>query len=195
MHGAAAGAEGESMTALVKCDQARAALAECIRVVNAQRFVSNNEDYPMYLRTELVSAAEFWKAFHERGAVYFIRDKGADTIKIGYSADPWKRLSNLQVGNSSRLELIGVVAAERAIEGIVHFQLIEGAIDGEWFWDRGVTTEWLMNMTSGEPMCRNVWTLVDARQWLSIWHKDNRTHSKHYWNKDRKEWEPPLPKV
>lgn len=117
----------------------------------------------MFLQTSLVTEEEFWRAYREMGAIYFIRDEQADQIKVGYTRDHSKRLSNLQVGSSRRLELIGLIAAEQAIEGIVHQQLTEGSSIGEWFWDRGITTQWLMDMTQDEPLYRNVWRLVPGR--------------------------------
>lgn len=140
-----------------------------------------------FLRTRVVSEAEYWSAHHKTGSIYFIRHRLDDTIKIGHSHDVAQRLSTLQVANSSKLELIGAIAAEIAIEEVIHFQLMEGQIKGEWFWDRGVTTEWLMNMTGGQPLYRNVWDFVEGRRWLSM-----GDGVKHYWNDQTKEWEPPL---
>jgi hypothetical protein len=121
----------------------------------------------MDLVTRVVDSPTFHAARIELGTVYFIRDKERDSIKIGYSADPWRRLSELQVGNSTRLELIGIIAAEARVEKIVHEQLCEGHIGGEWFWDRGVTSEWLMNMTRGLPLCRNVWRLEPSKTFFA----------------------------
>jgi hypothetical protein len=118
----------------------------------------------MFLRTRLVSLREFWIAETELGSVYFIRDAEADAIKVGYSRDHWHRLSDLQVGSARKLELIGVVAAPPDVEPLVHQQLREGHLRGEWFWDRGVTMKWLMDMTHGEPFCRNIWDLVPGKE-------------------------------
>lgn len=131
-----------------------------------------------FLQTKLVSKDEFWTAFHKTGAVYFIRNTGDDTIKVGHSTDPWKRLTNLQVGCSGRLELIGVIAAAREIEPIVHNQLFEGRIRGEWFWDRGVTSQWLHDMTYGQPLLRNVWRLVPGQEFICLWDEATKSHTK-----------------
>jgi hypothetical protein len=145
------------------------------------------------LQTKLVSSAEFWKAFHETGAVYFIRNACADEIKVGHSRDPQKRLADLQVGCSSKLELIGVIAADRDIEPIVHRQFYEGRIRGEWFYDRGVTSQWLMDMTQGEPLHRHVWKLVQTKEILATWDETTKTHTKHVWDAGLAAWVPPLP--
>jgi Meiotically up-regulated gene 113 len=146
-----------------------------------------------FLQTRLVSEAEFWTAFHEIGAIYFIRDINADAIKIGYSRDPAKRLSNLQVGSSGRLKLIGVVSAAQEIERVVHRQLTEGHIRGEWFWDRGVTSQWLMDMTQGEPLFRHLWKLVPGREFVFLWDEATKTHTKHILDPSVGRWVPPLP--
>ena len=148
-----------------------------------------------FLKTNLVSRLEFWKAFHETGALYFIRNAHADEIKIGHSRDPAKRLADLQVGCSSLLELIGVIAAPREIEPIVHRQFYEGRIRGEWFYDRGITSRWLIDMTQGEPLYRHVWKLVPGREFFCTWDEKTRTHTKHVWEPDLGEWVPPFPTV
>ncbi len=142
---------------------------------------------PQFLRTTVVSELEYRLAHSKTGSVYFIRNRSDDTIKIGHSHDPQRRLQQLQVGNSTRLELVGVIAAEIAIESIVHNQLREGYLNGEWFWDRGVTTEWLMRMTQNEPLYRNVWTLVEGRTWITDWTDPN---NRKRWNAAKGEWEP-----
>jgi Meiotically up-regulated gene 113 len=146
-----------------------------------------------FLRTTLVSSDEFWKAFHEVGAVYFIRDAKADAIKVGHSRDPHKRLSDLQVGSSAKLELIGVIAAAKKIEPLVHRQLFEGHIRGEWFYDRGVTSQWLLDMTQSEPMYRHVWKLVPGREFIMLWDPVTNTHTKHVREAGTDEWVPPFP--
>jgi hypothetical protein len=146
-----------------------------------------------FLQTNLVSGAEFWQAFHDTGAIYFIRNARADEIKIGHSRDPTKRLANLQVGSSAPLDLIGVIAASREIEPIVHRQFYEGRIRGEWFYDRGVTSQWLLDMTQGEPLYRHVWKLVPGREFICLWNEATRSHTKHVWEPSQGAWVPPFP--
>lgn len=144
------------------------------------------------LRTRLVSEAEYHAAHRATGSVYFIRDKEADMIKVGHSREPERRLAELQIGSSRRLEIVGLIAAEPAIEKLIHFQLIEGAVHGEWFWDREITTAWLMSMTQNQPMRRNIWDFVPSRNVLSIWHEETQSHTRHVWNDETQAWEPPL---
>lgn len=147
-----------------------------------------------FLRTTLVDESEFWTAYNETGGIYFIRDDQAEQIKIGHTRDdPWRRLSNLQVGNSNRLRLVGLIAAEQAIERHIHFVLMEGRTRGEWFSDRGVTTQWLMDMTRGEPLFRHVWRLVKGLERFTHWDPKTNTHTMHYWDADVGQWVPPIP--
>lgn len=148
----------------------------------------------MFLRTRLVSQEEFWKAEVDLGAIYFIRDPEAEAVKVGYSREHLNRLSNLQVGSARRLELIGLVAAPPQVESIVHRQFCEGRIHGEWFWDRGVASKWLMDMTQGEPLYRNVWDLVEGQEFFCTWDEELKTHTRHVWDKKLEAWVPPFKK-
>lgn len=176
------------MTTLLRHDASYNALAGARAVDDDVVDVCERKESAVsFMRTRVVTEAEYCTAHAKTGSVYFIRNQAADTIKIGHSRDVYQRLSTLQVANSAKLELIGVIAAEIAIEGIIHFQLMEGHITGEWFWDRGVTTEWLMKITQGEPIRRNIWDFVEGRRWLGT-----PDGVKHYWNEITKQWEPPL---
>jgi hypothetical protein len=65
--------------------------------------------------------------------IYFIRDHAAGRVKIGYSADPWKRFTGLQTGSSSRLVLEAVVAGEKDDEKALHARFKDRRDRGEWF--------------------------------------------------------------
>lgn len=68
--------------------------------------------------------------------VYIIASS-ADTVKIGYSADPEKRLSQLQVGHERKLELVHkeFVGETQApiLEKLIHRDMRHRCIHGEWF--------------------------------------------------------------
>jgi hypothetical protein len=147
----------------------------------------------IYLQKTLVTWPQFLEAFRETGAIYFIRDAAEDAIKVGHSRDPMARLSNLQVGNVRPLTMIGLIAAPSEVEPIVHRHLYEGRLRGEWFHDRGVTSQWLTDMTDGQPMGRHVWKLVPGRQFLAIWDEVTKTHTKHHIDDVTGKWDPPIP--
>jgi prophage antirepressor-like protein len=67
--------------------------------------------------------------------VYAIREKDTGNIKLGISADPERRLRDLQTGNSSELELVAYVKAKNrfADETALHKKASGHHIRGEWF--------------------------------------------------------------
>lgn len=144
-----------------------------------------------FLRTRIVSEAEFWRHFSVTGGVYFIADKAGDTVKIGFSRDPLARLSNLQVGNASRLELVGLIAGPEPLERQLHAWHREGHVNGEWFWDRGILSHWLDKFTGGNPVARLVCDYVPAREVIWYWHEAEKQHTRHV--RTPEGWEPPLP--
>lgn len=65
------------------------------------------------------------------GFVYFIRS--GDHIKIGYATNVADRIRELQVGNPTPLQLLGVMPAARPDEKRLHGQFAQTRIVGEWF--------------------------------------------------------------
>jgi hypothetical protein len=67
------------------------------------------------------------------GYIYFICDK-RNQVKIGFSADPWERLKQLQTGSTDQLSLIAWVGgATRTTERVYHKCLQKWHVRGEWF--------------------------------------------------------------
>ncbi len=73
----------------------------------------------------------------KRGWVYCIRDHEAEAVKIGFSADPSRRLLQLQTGNAMRLSLVAAIFTTREAETNLHWVFEELNIGGEWFADEG----------------------------------------------------------
>jgi len=74
----------------------------------------------------------------EKGYVYFIADDSANAeyVKIGFSKNPKKRLSDLQVANPKELVLIGMIELDQVGEKMIHKYLKENTdayVRGEWF--------------------------------------------------------------
>lgn len=67
--------------------------------------------------------------------VYAIQEIDTGNIKFGISRDPLKRLSALQTGNSSQLELVACRKAENRFEDerALHADASEYRLRGEWF--------------------------------------------------------------
>lgn len=64
-------------------------------------------------------------------AVYFIRD--GKYIKIGVSADPWRRLAGFQTAHHSKLELLAVMPGGGDLEAGLHRSFASHLKQGEWF--------------------------------------------------------------
>ncbi len=69
----------------------------------------------------------------ELGHVYFVQQSATLSIKIGFSKDPQKRISDLQVANAQKLKLIGLIDATRKQEQELHKQFARYRLEGEWF--------------------------------------------------------------
>jgi len=65
--------------------------------------------------------------------IYFIRGKESGNIKIGYSADPEQRKSNLQTANYEELEFIGIMDGSIEDEAKIQEMFSTFNIRGEWY--------------------------------------------------------------
>lgn len=66
-----------------------------------------------------------------RGYIYFILDRTAGAIKIGFSKDVKSRLSALQVSSATKLELLGSMPGTEREEQRLHLRFER--LSGEWF--------------------------------------------------------------
>lgn len=67
--------------------------------------------------------------------VYIAREVDTGNVKIGISKDPAERVKKLQIGNSSKIELIATKPASNRFtdERMAHMENAEYRIHGEWF--------------------------------------------------------------
>ncbi|MFM8272694.1 MAG: GIY-YIG nuclease family protein [Gemmata sp.] len=66
-------------------------------------------------------------------AVYFIRQKGTNLIKIGSAKDPTERMKSLQTGSPHEFELLAVGAGGAREEHAMHRRFVADHVRGEWF--------------------------------------------------------------
>ncbi len=67
------------------------------------------------------------------GYIYFIDTADGQFVKIGYSVNVKRRLSELQVSSPCRLTLRGVVPGNREYEKGIHDIFSDQHVSGEWF--------------------------------------------------------------
>lgn len=65
--------------------------------------------------------------------LYLIGNKKFNTIKIGKSNDPHKRLKKLQTSTHFKLDLLFIIPHKADIERELHYRFNEFRLKGEWF--------------------------------------------------------------
>lgn len=65
--------------------------------------------------------------------IYAIINRHDNVVKIGFSSDPQKRLSQLQIGTVHPLEILMTFAADSTVEREIHNKLAKYRRSGEWF--------------------------------------------------------------
>lgn len=66
-------------------------------------------------------------------AVYFIQGVDGGPVKIGWAANPKKRLLDLQIGSPVKLRILGTIPGGRHHEAFLHKYFAEWHVRGEWF--------------------------------------------------------------
>jgi hypothetical protein len=131
-------------------------------------------DLARVVEARALHADEYALSHNEVGSIYFIGESlGGDTLKIGWSRDPIRRLAEIQIGNPAPLKCIGCIAALRIIEPAIHQIFASSALSGEWFTDpEGSIRRWLHEMTFGQPVERCRWMMAGTAQ--VVWEWDDK---------------------
>lgn len=66
-------------------------------------------------------------------AVYFVHDDHSDWLKIGFSENPWGRMSKMQADCPGELTLLAILQGGRDVEAEVHQRFASARERGEWF--------------------------------------------------------------
>ncbi len=66
-------------------------------------------------------------------AIYFIRQKGTNLVKIGWAKDPVARMATLQTGSPHEFELMAVGEGGAKEEHALHRRFADDHVRGEWF--------------------------------------------------------------
>jgi hypothetical protein len=80
---------------------------------------------------ELHTEAEFQNFADPTGVVYFI--KRGDEVKIGFTNDLAKRLTNLRTATTEPMEVILTIPGTLKLEGYFHEKFADLRIEREWF--------------------------------------------------------------
>lgn len=126
------------------------------------------------LRTRPAShEAEYLEARKKFGAVYLIRGDRAESLKIGHSFDPTRRLAQLRTGSSAALRLVAVVAGSVEVEKCLHRNWMEYHSHLEWFHDpQSEVSEQILRMIHTEPFGLDVWEIVPGKWVFKDSHPD-----------------------
>ena len=125
----------ESRTDLQQSFKWRVSLAEVARTKAV--FIQNgfiDEDWNLlnWNKRQFLNAPCSDPELRRRGYVYYVAD--GSQIKIGYSSNPWARVSELRTANPA-IEMLTVEAGERSLEKQRHEQFSHLRTTREWFKD------------------------------------------------------------
>jgi hypothetical protein len=65
--------------------------------------------------------------------IYFAQLRSGGPIKIGYAKNAKRRFSQLQIGNSTTLKCLALIAGNEGDERLLHIKFAQDRIRGEWF--------------------------------------------------------------
>lgn len=101
------------------------------RVMQADR---DEADFVAWLQWNAYTARQrFDQDVSRETKLYMVAPADGSRFKIGLSAQPYSRITNLEVGAGVALKLIAVVPAKLSFEKYLHGVLDEYRVHGEWF--------------------------------------------------------------
>lgn len=68
-----------------------------------------------------------------KGYVYFVTSPEMETVKIGYSKNPWARIGELRRNYGSSLSVVATIKTVDRSELSIHTALAKYHVEGEWF--------------------------------------------------------------
>ncbi|HGH5401274.1 TPA: DUF1376 domain-containing protein [Raoultella ornithinolytica] len=99
-------------------------------------------------RGKKLPTGESLKGFN--GYVYFIRNPLSGLIKIGYSKNPWARLSELRRNYGSELSVVATIKTVDKSEVSIHATLTQFRVEGEWFTESECIKSLILRIVAGE---------------------------------------------
>lgn len=96
-----------------------------------------------------------------KGYVYFVTEPNSDLVKIGYSKNPWARLSELRRSHGVALSVVATMKTVDKSETTVHAALSEFREEGEWFRKTECVNSLISAVSEGK-----ITTVVDIRSYV-----------------------------
>lgn len=85
-----------------------------------------------------------------KGYVYFMTSPEIDAVKIGYSKNPWARISEVRRSYGSSITVVATVKTVDKSESSVHSCLADFRKEGEWFFKNDCIKSLITSISSGE---------------------------------------------
>lgn len=85
-----------------------------------------------------------------KGYVYFVTDENTELVKIGYSKNPWARLSELRRTHGVALSVVATVKTVDKSETSVHAALEKFRSEGEWFFKSDCIKDLISSISAGK---------------------------------------------
>ncbi|WP_196304128.1 DUF1376 domain-containing protein [Pseudomonas fluorescens] len=85
-----------------------------------------------------------------KGYVYFVTDENTELVKIGYSKNPWARLSELRRTHGVALSVVATVKTVDKSETTVHAALEKFRSEGEWFFKSDCINDLISSISEGK---------------------------------------------
>lgn len=108
--------------------------------------------------------------------VYFLLDRAAMLLKIGFSSRCWLRAAELRVGNGRDLELLGVVRGGREEESVLHEAMASVRERGEWFRVTAETLRPIQAACDADEAAELLDQLERSQEWANNLPKRWRAH-------------------
>lgn len=97
-------------------------------------------------------------------SVYFIYAPSLELVKIGFSVDPYKRLSKIRSDSPVPLVMLSVIDGGKEVEAELHDRFSELRTVGEWFRHEGELEEFAQSLSRFEiPERKKTLTGIIAR--------------------------------
>lgn len=97
-----------------------------------------------------------------KGYVYFVTDENTELVKIGYSKNPWARLSELRRTHGVALSVVATVKTVDKSETSVHAALEKFRSEGEWFFKSDCIKDLISSISAGKTT-----TVVDICDYVA----------------------------